>query len=207
MIKTKKYEIQINIERCEGVYPPSEDTLLLIEALDEKDIISKEVLEIGTGTGIIAILCAKIGAEKVTATDVKQRAVECAKKNAELNEVKIRVLLGNLFEPIGKEKFDTVIFNPPYLPEDPIYDKYLKDEDKIDLIGGKKGIETTLNFIDELPKHLKKHGKAYIVASSLSVIEDITQRAKEKELLINKIKTAEYGNEKIIIFRLTKTKQ
>jgi len=200
LIEIKGYKL--HIETCEGVYPPSEDTFLLAETLSENDIKEKNVLEIGTGTGFIAILCAKMNAKTVTATDIKPKSIQCAKRNAELNKVKITILHGDLFEPVKGKTYDTIIFNPPYLPQDPIHDKYLTEDDKLDLIGGEKGIETTIRFLKNLKKHLKNNGKAYIVTSTLSHINEIIKTAKNEKLYIKKESSVKYENEEIIVFKI-----
>ncbi len=98
-----------------GVYEPAEDTFLIADNLDVK--AGEDVLEIGTGCGILAVLAAKAGA-KVIATDINPEAVDCAEENARMNGVggKIDFRLGSLFEPVAGKTFDLVVFNPPYLP-------------------------------------------------------------------------------------------
>ena len=69
---------------CENVYEPAEDTFLFADNLLVKK--SDNVLEIGTGTGIIAIIASK-KLKKVVAVDINRYAVECARKNAEINRL------------------------------------------------------------------------------------------------------------------------
>ncbi|MCR8487527.1 MAG: class I SAM-dependent methyltransferase, partial [Crenarchaeota archaeon] len=100
----------------EYVYEPSDDTELLAKAVIRNIKPFSKALEIGTGSGAIAILLAKLGCD-VTATDINPKAIEVAKENATQNNVKIRFIVGDLFAGLN-EKFDTIVFNPPYLPED-----------------------------------------------------------------------------------------
>ena len=74
------------------------------------------VLEIGTGSGAIAVAAAQV-AQSVTATDVSHFAVQCAQATMKLNQVdnQVRVLQGDLFKPVQNETFDVILFNPPYL--------------------------------------------------------------------------------------------
>ena len=109
MIKYQGMEFQT----CNNVYEPAEDTFLLGDNLMVRK--SDSVLEIGTGTGIIAILASK-KAQIVTAIDINKYAVECARINAEINIANVDIRLGNLFEPVIDEKFDLILFNTPYLP-------------------------------------------------------------------------------------------
>jgi release factor glutamine methyltransferase len=73
------------------------------------------VLDVGTGSGVLAVGAAIDGA-RATAIDVSRRAVLCAALNARLNGVRVRALRGNLLEPVCGERFDAIVANPPYLP-------------------------------------------------------------------------------------------
>jgi release factor glutamine methyltransferase len=75
-----------------------------------------DVLELGTGTGAIAIAAARGGARSVVAVDVSRRALACAWMNARLNGAHVEALHGDLFAPVRDRRFDYVVSNPPYLP-------------------------------------------------------------------------------------------
>lgn len=150
-----------------GVYEPAEDTFLLADKLNARP--SEHVLELGTGCGMLAILAAKIGA-KVTATDINPAALECARANSIAHGVvdRINFRLGDLFEPVADECFNLVIFNPPYLP--------VRPEEALDGMfdraweAGPDGRAIIDPFLEELPNHLMKGGRALFVQSSLSDI-------------------------------------
>ena len=108
-----KIDTSIKIKVNCGVYPPSEDSYLLIECID---VGKEKVLEIGTGTGIIALHAAKNGAV-VTTVDKNQKAVKNARGNAEKNGINIDIKQSDLFSSVDG-MFDVIIFNPPYLPSD-----------------------------------------------------------------------------------------
>jgi release factor glutamine methyltransferase len=154
----------LKIETCKDVYMPAEDSFLFADNL----ILSPNdnVLEIGSGTGIISMTASKT-AQKVTCIDINPKAVLCTKKNIEINNIKnVNVIEGDLFEPINKEKFDLILFNTPYLPSDE-----LDTED--DLLnkawdGGIDGRDTIDRFLNEVKKHLTPKGKVQLVQSSLS---------------------------------------
>jgi release factor glutamine methyltransferase len=114
----------INVRVMPGVFHPGLffSTKLLIEYLSKLDLKNKTVLELGAGSGLISIYCAKQNAI-VTATDINPTAVININKNAELNNVKITVLESDLFDKIEKENYDYMIINPPYFPKDPTSDK------------------------------------------------------------------------------------
>jgi len=168
------------------VYEPSDDSYMFVEVLkDYNDLEGYDVLDIGTGTGILAIIAAQKGAS-VIATDINENAIEIAKKNAMLNDVhersegKIEFIKSDLFENITK-KFDVIFFNPPYLP---INDNA---DDKINYRSYKSGslIEKAWNdngaivkFFGEVDAHLKSCGNFLILLSSLTKIS--LDKYKEK---------------------------
>ncbi|MEU0224544.1 HemK2/MTQ2 family protein methyltransferase [Streptomyces sp. NPDC006284] len=99
-----------------GVYAPQEDTALLAGALSDESLPpAASVLDVGTGTGALALTAARRGA-RVTAVDVSWRAVCAARVNAARAGLRIRVRHGNLFTPVRGETFDLVLANPPYVP-------------------------------------------------------------------------------------------
>ncbi|GLX41778.1 methyltransferase [Streptomyces roseochromogenus] len=99
-----------------GVYQPQADTRLLAAALAHEDLGSRtEVLEIGTGTGVLALHAATRGA-RVTAVDVSWPAVATARLNAWLHRLPLRVLHGDFEARTAGRHFDVVFSNPPYVP-------------------------------------------------------------------------------------------
>ncbi|ANB10054.1 methyltransferase [Streptomyces ambofaciens] len=106
----------VNFMVLPGVYAPQEDTALLTGALSDESLPpAASVLDVGTGTGALAVAAARRGA-RVTAVDVSWRAVCAARVNAARSGVRIRVRHGNLFTPVRGETFDLVLANPPYVP-------------------------------------------------------------------------------------------
>lgn len=160
-----------------GVYEPAEDTFLLA---DNMDVCGGEyVLELGTGCGLLAILAAEAGA-RVIATDVNPAALRCARENARANDVNERIEFrpGSLFEPIGGESFDLIIFNPPYLPV-PRGDELDTPLDRA-WEGGPNGRAVIDRFLDELPEHLKPRGRILFVQSSLSNVKKTIRQLEGK---------------------------
>jgi len=154
------------IETCPDVYEPAEDTFLLLDALESIGLEKTDsVLEIGTGTGIVAIHVAKrVGC--VTATDVNQRAAMCAKRNARLNGARnVSFVIGDLFSML-KGKYDVIIFNLPYLPQDS--EERFGGAIERAWDGGRSGREVTGRFISQAVGHLKEDGRIIMVDSSQS---------------------------------------
>ncbi|MFJ6793236.1 HemK2/MTQ2 family protein methyltransferase [Streptomyces sp. NPDC091268] len=99
-----------------GVYRPQADTLLLADALSHERLgPDREVLEIGTGTGAVALRAAATGA-RVTAVDVSWQAVLAARLNGFVQRRPLRVLHGDFAARTRGRRFDLVLANPPYVP-------------------------------------------------------------------------------------------
>ncbi|MFD9716125.1 HemK2/MTQ2 family protein methyltransferase [Streptomyces sp. NPDC059076] len=98
------------------VYVPQEDTLLLAQALDREHLAAgATLLDVGTGSGALALAAARRGA-RVTAVDTTYRAVLTARLNARLARLPLEVLHGDLFAPVTGRRFDLIVSNPPYVP-------------------------------------------------------------------------------------------
>ncbi len=157
----------IHYETHPKVYEPAEDTFLFAENLqiDRRD----RVLEIGTGTGLLAIIASK-QCSTVTATDVNPHAIDCAVKNLIVNKsYNVELRKGNLFEPVEDEKFDLILFNTPYLPTK----EYERVGDELDTAwdGGSDGRKVIDRFLEGLKDHLNQGGRVQLVQSSLSDID------------------------------------
>jgi len=119
----------------------------------------------GTGSGIIAIEAAKNSCI-VTAVDVNRKALMTAKSNAKKSGVKINFVLSHLFEKV-KEKFDVIVFNPPYLPAVRPFNILPKDV-RIAVEGGKNGYEAIIKFLKKAKRFLNDDGVIFLLFSSLT---------------------------------------
>ncbi|GAA4081750.1 HemK2/MTQ2 family protein methyltransferase [Streptomyces shaanxiensis] len=99
-----------------GVYPPQTDTRLLERAMHREGVTAEtDVLDLGTGSGVLAVQAARLGGH-VTAVDISWRAIATAWLNALLNGQTLRVRHGDLATAVPGRRFDLVIANPPYVP-------------------------------------------------------------------------------------------
>jgi HemK-related putative methylase len=172
------------------IYQPLEDSFLL-----EKEVkrhARGNVLDIGTGSAIQAVAAAKKrNVKKVIALDVQKDVIEFCKK--EIKNKKINFFQSNLFDYLKKSrefrnrKFDTIIFNPPYLPAEP----KLRD---LTVEGGKKGFELVGAFLKEAKDFLKDGGIILLLISSL------TNKPKVEEMLTKGLYEFDIIAEKHIFF-------
>ena len=167
------------INTDDNVYIPVEDSYLLADNLEIKQ--GQSVLEIGTGSGIVAMYASRL-TDKITVTDINFDACELARKNFEDNNIKnIEILFGNLFEPVENRKFDVILFNTPYLPTE--------DGDVIDntlnyaFDGGLNGRKVIDMFLNEVGNHLNDGGIVQMIQSSLSGNEETLQKFDEMEFI------------------------
>jgi release factor glutamine methyltransferase len=123
------------------------------------------VLEIGTGTGCVAIALAKsIPGVMVYATEISAAALELARKNAAVHGVgrSIRFLDEDLFKPAAKASgwADVVVSNPPYIPSGDIagLEPEVLKEPRLALDGGADGLDAIRAIADDAPRHIKKDG-------------------------------------------------
>ncbi len=101
-----------------SVLIPRPETEELVRLMLKDNLDGKEILDIGTGSGCIAISLAKnLPNSKVTALDISSDALKVAKENAKLNNVKVNFINADIFEYKSKKKFDIIVSNPPYVLE------------------------------------------------------------------------------------------
>ena len=144
------------------VYKPREDSFLLEKAV--KEYASGRVLDMGTGTGIQA-RAAKAKGLQVVACDIDPEALAAARKSKG-----IRFVQSDLFSSISG-KFDTIVFNPPYLPD--------ADPPDIALDGGPTGMELLGRFLTEAKDYLTNNGQILFVQSSITGIGRTKQKLIE----------------------------
>jgi len=153
----------IELELADDVYHPSEDSELLAEMLAGRIEPGMSILDMGCGSGLLTILAAKAGA-KVTAVDRNPSAIRLTEMNAQTNGVKIECVVSDLFQRIN-ERFDLIIFNPPYLPDN--------DEVEGSEMWSKRDVIE--RFIGQLDKHLKLEGFVLMLVSSLTPTKEVIE--------------------------------
>ncbi|WP_296889871.1 HemK2/MTQ2 family protein methyltransferase [uncultured Methanobrevibacter sp.] len=183
------------INTHENVYVPAEDSYLLAENLEIEK--GKSVLEIGTGSGIVAMYASKL-TDKVTATDINFDAITLAESNFKANKIdNIELLFGNLFEPVKDRKFDVILFNTPYLPTEK--GEVIDDNLNYAFDGGLNGRKVIDLFLNEVTNHLNEGGIVQLIQSSLSDNDETLNKLDELGFIAEIAKKEHYFFEDIVL--------
>ena len=163
---TEFYGIRFDVNK--KVLTPRMETELLVEQVlkCQKNFKNCTILDLGTGSGAIAVAIAKNCDAKVTAIDVSKVALSVAEQNAKKNDVRIEFLHSNLFQDLKrKRKFDIIVSNPPYIPSSEIekLDKNVRECDPlVALDGGEDGLDFYREIISKLGKRLNSGGYVFV---------------------------------------------
>ncbi len=162
------------------VFGPSVDTILLAEIqaqlFYENNLSKKRVLEIGCGNGLLSVSVAKymVALNKIHSIDVNFHSIFCLYNNLSINitqhllkKLDIYLTYGEFSNKFPNEKFDLIICNPPYIPNEPTVPEYLnKKVDYYQAVGGTELIAEILNNLDNL---LSDDGELLLLVSNLSL--------------------------------------
>jgi HemK-related putative methylase len=155
--------------------------------------LGARVLDLGTGSGVGAIFAARQGAQ-VTAVDINPEAVRCAQINALLNDLagRINVVEGDLFAPVVDQRFDLILFNPPYYrgrpADDP--DHAWRSQDIFE------------RFASGLASHLASGGRGLIVLSSDGDGDQLLALLEQAEFAVRPLASKNLINEVLTIYEL-----
>ena len=150
------YKINVN----ENVLIPRFETELLVEKTIQyiQKYFTKpiDILDIGTGSGCIAIALKKELSENVDAVDISLKALETAQQNAKLNDVHIHFIQSDLFSNIDQQ-YDVIISNPPYLSKDEdVMDIVKNNEPHLAVYAENNGLEIYDRIFKDIKKYIKK---------------------------------------------------
>ncbi|MFL2643365.1 MAG: peptide chain release factor N(5)-glutamine methyltransferase [Flavobacteriaceae bacterium] len=114
--KTTFMDLEFNVNS--NVLIPRPETEELVRLMLKEDLDGKEILDIGTGSGCIAISLAKnLPNAKVSALDISEEALIVARENADLNNVDVDFINADIFDYKSQKKYDVIVSNPPYVRE------------------------------------------------------------------------------------------
>ena len=144
-----------------GVLIPRADTEILVEKALKVMPPNARVLDIGTGSGAIAVSLARLGqAARVTAVDVSDKALEIARKNAENNGADVEFVKSDCFSALQGRKYDMIVSNPPYISDEEMQTLMpeVRQEPELALFGGGDGLDFYRRISREALEHLNEGG-------------------------------------------------
>jgi release factor glutamine methyltransferase len=152
-----------------------------------------EVLDMGTGSGVCAVFAAR-RARRVVAVDINPAAVRCATVNAVLNhrEHRIEVRHGDLFAPVAGERFDLVMFNPPFVRGTP-----RDDRDR-----AWRGIDVVERFAAGLRERLKPGATALVLLSTFGDAGVFLEEFRKHGFEVMQVAERTFVNERLGLFSL-----
>ncbi len=176
------------------VYEPRDDSFLLQKLIQGR--VCGRVLDMGCGSGVLTVEAAK-HAGSILAADINPNAVE-ATKHAAMNLKNVEIIESNLFSNVKPQAFDIILFNPPYLPDDP----EVKDTA---LDGGKKGYELTLRFLNEAIPFLTSDGEILLLFSTLTGKKRIEQEVARLALVMQILEEKKLFFEKLYVVSIRRS--
>jgi len=179
------------------IYPPGDDTHLLLRAALDETRPSDDVLEIGCGMGIISRKIAPL-ANSFVSTDINPNAA-CLVKGYGISTIQADLFFGI------KGRFDLVLFNPPYLPTPT--EERLSGWLNRAFDGGESGRDTIIRFLKDLRPHLRPGGRALLLISTLTGIGEVIEEASRQGLDSEQLAAESHFFEKLIVLRLTESRR
>ena len=148
------YSIQINVDqRC---LIPRPETEFLIELIKNKSNNPKKILDVGTGTGCIALMLKKLYPEStVDACDISLEALDLAKENSEINNLEINLFQSDLLSDVEEVDYDIIVANLPYIPTENLSSLKSEVVDYEPLVALDGGVDGLL-YINKLIKEIEE---------------------------------------------------
>jgi len=148
-------------------------------------------LDMGTGSGIGAVFAARLG-YRVTAVDINPDAVRCARINALQHHLEehIEVRLGDLFEPVRRERFDVVLFNPPFF----------RGEPRTTLDAAWRSVDVPERFVAGLPAALQPAGMGLLVLSTDGARDAWLRAFRQACFQVDIVVQRHFGNEIMCVY-------
>jgi len=190
----------------DDVYQPSEDSFMLAKTARKA---KGNVLEVGCGSGIASLACAKANPKSNTlGIDISPAAVKCARSNAKKNKIKnARFETRDFFKTDifgGVGAFDSILFNPPYLPTE--YNEKLEGPLNFAFDGGKDGRKVLDPFLARFDRFLKPGGSLFLVQSTLNNPKKTEKKLKALGYSCKTVEKEEFFFESVFIIKATKSR-
>lgn len=173
-------------------------TKTLLNLLSELELTGKNVLELGAGSGLIALVAARKGA-LVTASDINPMAIQAIHESARHNKLNITIIESDLFDAINEHEFDYILINPPYFPKDPA-----DDWDKAFFCGSH--FEYFHKLFGQIGAYMSDLTKTYMILNEYCNMEIIDSIARKNKLLLTLTEAKMVSGEKQFIFTIENEK-
>lgn len=146
-----------------GVFEPPSDAYALARVLREH-APGRDVLDVCTGSGVLAVVAGLSRARSVSAVDVSRRALATARLNGALNRLRLRTRRSDLLDELQGARFDVIVSNPPYLPGHDVAPRGIERATEAGF-DGRRFID---RLIDQAPRVLREGGLLLLVHSSIN---------------------------------------
>lgn len=177
-----------------GVFHPGLyfSTIRFLKFLEKIDFQEKKVLDVGAGSGILALFAAQKGAV-ATAIDINPQAVETTRANAKANGLTVEVLQSDLFASVPQQHFDVVLINPPYFRKDPV------DAPELAFFAG-KNLEYFQKLFVQLPGYCHHQTQIWMTVAVDANLEYIRRMAAEHHWALNDVRVlTKWGRSMVIL--------
>ena len=201
------YGLEIKVGKSALIPRPETEILVgeVLSVIKGEGIGSPDILDIGTGSGCIAVAIGKHCKEAdITAVDISEEALRYARENADQYHLHhIEFLRGSLFEPLGDRVFDIIVSNPPYVTssELPGLQREICEHEPTEALdGGTDGLDIYRNILKDAHVYLKTGGRIFLEIG-MGQAPDIIEIGKRHGL--SHIKTVKdlAGIERVIVFK------
>ena len=190
----------LRLDVFKDVYTPQEDSFLLAKHTHS---LEGNILELGTGCGLSALVNASRNPSNyVFGVDLNNSAIRNAAYNARHNRItNAHFQHSDLFSRVPNVRFDSILFNPPYLPEEE-NGTQKRSMLNLALYGGKNGRKQTDLFLHHLEDYLLPGGSAFLIQSSLTDIPKTVERASILGFSAEIVEEQSFFFEKLFLLKL-----
>ena len=198
MVEIEYRKARVNLGDINHVYEPAEDSFLLADIALKEAEPGMRILEVGTGSGFVStILLANLKDIYLLATEINPHAARCARANG------VEVIRTDLFRGIKPEKlenrFDIILFNPPYLPTS--RDEKVQGWLNYAFDGGISGRGTLDRFLNDVRNYLKPGGKILVLISSITGLDAVREKMKSLGFKVDIVERKKVSFEELMVVR------